>query len=139
MSRRVVLALPLLALASLAQAAAPPPPAGRYVLDVDATLHALEAAGQAKARTRQTLEQMRGALTITFAGDIVTFAAGAEPGGQAGGRCDWTQERSQLTLQRCRTNDGGPYDPGTRIAVDGEDRIVLQGGAGASRVIFRRE
>ncbi|RJF87313.1 hypothetical protein D3874_09970 [Oleomonas cavernae] len=105
-------------------------PQGRYVLDVDATYQAFEAAGAATPQTRKTLEQQKGLMVIVFQGESASFVTGPLLGNKTSGQCDWRLDAADLKFERCRQPDGSPFSVSGAVRFEAAaNSLTIQGNA----------
>jgi len=129
----------VLALGVVGGAAAAAGPQGRYVLDVDATYRALEAAGTATPQMRKTLEQQKGLMAIVFQGEIASFVTGPLLGNRTSGQCDWRLDAADVKFERCRQPDGKPFSVNGGIRFEEKANSLIIQGNGPGPLTYRPE
>lgn len=129
----------VLALGVVGGAVAATGPQGRYVLDVDATYQAFEAAGAATPQIRKTLEQQKGVMVIVFKGKSASFVTGPLLGNKVSGQCDWRLDSADVTFERCRQPDGKPFSVNGGVRFEEKANSLIIQGNGPGPLTYRPE
>lgn len=105
-------------------------PAGRYLIDVQATYQAMVEARVAAPDSLDILTQQREIMALVFKDDTLSFVTGPKLGNAVKGSCHWTLSNDALTFDRCRAAGGGSFSVEGIVLYDADTgAVIIQGNA----------